>query len=65
MDLENKARRIAKIIADTDSDDRGNLLVLIGNDLRWNAQGFTGNLLRSAGMEYGLNPKQPGHPNYK
>ena len=65
MDLEEQAKKISKLIAEVNTDHRGNLFILIGNDLRLQAQGFAGNLIRSVGYEYGVNPKQPGHPNFK
>ena len=65
MNLEEQAKKISKLIAEVDTDHRGNLLVLVGNDLRLQAQGFTGNLIRSTGYEYGVDPKKPGHPNFK
>ena len=63
MKIEERAKMIATLIAEVDTEDRGNLLVLVGDQLRKDAQGFTGNLIRSAGFEYGVNPRQLGHPN--
>ena len=65
MDIENQAKKIAALVAEVDADDRGNLFVLIGNQLRLEGQGLTGTLIRSIGFEYGVNPKKPGYPGYK
>lgn len=65
MNIQERAKMIATLVAEVDTKDRGNLLVLVGDQLRRDAQGFTGNLIRSAGLEYGVNPKQLGHPNYR
>jgi len=53
MDLQKQAEQISKLIAEVDTDFRGDLLVLVGDELRRQAQGFTGTLLRSAGKTYG------------
>ena len=65
MNIQERAKMIATLIAEVDTKYRGNLLVLAGYQLRKEAQGFTGNLIMSAGFEYGVNPKQLGHPNHK
>ena len=64
-DLEDKAKQIADIINSIDTNLRGNLLTLAGDNLRLLDQFYTGNLVRSAGYEYGVNPKYPGHRNFE
>lgn len=59
MDIKDRAEAIARLIAEADTDDRGNLLVLAGERLRLDAQGFTGSLMKAAGVTYGVNPKMP------
>ena len=63
--IKADALQIAEAIASTDTDFRGNLLVLVGDNLRHMGQNFTGNILLSAAIEYGVNPKAPGHPKFE
>ena len=63
--LKADALQIAVAIANTDTDFRGKLLVLVGDNLRSMGQNFTGNMILSAAIEYGVNPKAPGHPKFK
>lgn len=64
MDIEKQAKEIAKLICEVDTSDRGNLFVLVGDDLRKQAMGYTGVRIRSIGYDYGLNPNKPGHPKF-
>ena len=63
--LESDALSIAEIISAVDTDLRGNLLMLVGENLKSANQGFTGHLIMSLALEYGINPNAPRYPNHK
>lgn len=60
--LQDKVKILADLIDSVDTDYRGNLLALAGEQLRKQGQNYTGNILRSAGYDYGVNPKAEGFP---
>ncbi len=56
-DFNKTAKIIAKALSKLDVDYRGNALLEAGVILKTNHQSFTGNMLKSAAIEYGVNPK--------
>ena len=52
------AQLISTALLDCDTDIRGNALFLAGKKLQNKGQGFTGNMLVSAAIEYGINNEQ-------
>jgi hypothetical protein len=53
-DLVSDAKKIAGLIANTDTDDRGVLLSHIATLLRGQAQYYTATVIYKAATEYGL-----------
>ena len=56
--IEVYAPAIAKMIRETDTELRGNLLLRVAEILRHEAQGSTSNLIKSAAVEYGIKMKR-------
>lgn len=54
--LDASAEQVAEILQGTDTDLRGNLLLMAGAKLQAKGQHFTGKLISSAGIEYGIKP---------
>jgi hypothetical protein len=54
MDIDEAAETIAKLIADTDTDYRGNLLHKVGTILNNNSQYYTANLIFIIAERYGI-----------
>jgi len=52
---DEDAKQIALLIANTNVDDRGNLLDKVSDYLKISGQGYTGELMRTAAVEYGIN----------
>ena len=52
---KKNALLIAKAIMETDSDFRGDVLLLAANTLREKSNFFTANVLEKAAREYGVN----------
>lgn len=50
--MTEDAERIANIIMDTNTDDRGDLLLQVAAILRSNEQGYTASLFRTIGNIY-------------
>lgn len=50
--MTEDAERIANIIMDTNTDDRGDLLLQVSDILRANSQGYTAALFKSIGDIY-------------
>ena len=52
--IEKDAETIADIIANTNTDLRGNLFLLVSDNLRKDSQGYTSELLKEIAIKYGL-----------
>lgn len=52
--LENEARSIAAIIAETQVDQRGDLLMRVAQHLKRHSQGFSAGLFGSIAIQSGL-----------
>lgn len=52
--IEKDAEKIADIIVSTDTDLRGNLFLLISENISKNTQFFTASLLKEIAIKYGL-----------
>ena len=46
--------QIARLMMTVDTDYRGNMLLAAGNELKTNAQGYTGRVLQAAARDYGV-----------
>ena len=58
-DINKKAKEMAQIILDVNTDFRGNLFEEVSEELMRQSQGFTSSVMNMAANIYGIAPNKP------